>query len=351
MKSYQLVAFGAVLEPRETATPQPAGTEILLRTRAAGVCHSDLHLCEGGYDLGGGRVLSLTDRGVRLPRTLGHETVGEVVAIGPDATGVAVGDMRLIYPWIGCGECANCTAGSENLCLGMPANLGVHRDGGYADHIVVPHSRYLLDLQGIEPSAAAPLACSGLTTYSALRKVMDVAAHEPILLIGAGGLGLMCLSLLSALGGKGAVVVDLDPVKRDAALKAGALAAVDGAAPDAAAQISAALGRPLRAAIDFVGNPATAALGFDLLAKGGKMVVVGLFGGASPWSLPLFPMKALTVQGSYVGNLQDLHELIDLVSGLPQTPLPIDARPLDQANRTLDDLANGRVVGRAVLIP
>ncbi|QZP09231.1 alcohol dehydrogenase [Caenibius sp. WL] len=351
MKSYQLVAFGAALEPNEKANPQPSGTEVLLRTRAAGVCHSDLHLCEGGYDLGGGKVLSLTDRGVRLPRTLGHETVGEVVAVGPDATGVAVGDIRLIYPWIGCGSCANCTAGSENLCLGAPANLGVHRDGGYADHILAPHPRYLLDLKGIEPTAAAPLACSGLTTYSALRKVMDVARRQPILLIGAGGLGLMCLALLKALGGKGAVVVDLDPAKREAALQAGALAVIDGAAPDAAAQINQALGTPLLAGIDFVGNPATAALGFDLLAKGGKMVIVGLFGGASPWSLPLFPMKALTVQGSYVGNLQELHELVDLVSTLPQTPLPIDARPLDQANQALDDLASGRVVGRAVLVP
>lgn len=351
MKSYQLVAFGEPLEPSETATPQPAGTEVLLRTRAAGVCHSDLHLCEGGYDLGGGRVLSLTDRGVSLPRTLGHETVGEVVAIGPDATGVAVGDVRLIYPWIGCGACANCTAGSENLCLGMPRNLGVHRDGGYADHILVPHARYLLDLKGIEPKAAAPLACSGLTTYSALSKVMEVARNEPILMIGAGGLGLMCLALLGAMGGKGAVVVDLDPAKREAALKAGALAAIDGAAPDAAAQINQALGVPLRAGIDFVGNPATAGLGFDLLAKGGKMVIVGLFGGASPWSLPLFPMKALTVQGSYVGNLRELHELVDLVSKLPQTPLPLDPRPLDQANQALDDLAHGRVLGRAVLVP
>lgn len=351
MKSYQLVAFGAALEPSEAATPQPVGTQVLLRTQAAGICHSDLHLCEGGYDLGGGRMLSLTDRGVSLPLTLGHETVGEVVAVGPDASGVSVGDVRLVYPWIGCGSCANCTAGSENLCLGLPANLGVHRDGGYADHIMVPHARYLLDLKGITPVAAAPLACSGLTTYSALCKVIDVARREPILLIGAGGLGLMCLSLLSALGGKGAVVVDLDPAKRDAALQAGALAVVDGAAADARAQINAALGVPLSAGIDFVGNPATAALGFDLLAKGGKMVMVGLFGGASPWPLPFFPMKALTVQGSYVGNLRELHELIDLVSALPQAPLPIDARPLDKANQTLDDLANGRVVGRAVLVP
>ena len=211
MKSYQLVAFGSALEPREVETPRPTGTEVLLRTRAAGVCHSDLHLCGGGYDLGGGRFLSLSDRGVHLPRTLGHETVAEVVAWGPEAQGVQAGDVRLIYPWIGCGTCANCTGGDENVCTGTPTVLGVHRDGGFADHILVPHPRYLLDLKGIDPVATAPLACSGLTTYAALKKVLPIARREPILVMGAGGLGLMFLGLLAAWGGKGAVVVDIVP--------------------------------------------------------------------------------------------------------------------------------------------
>ena len=351
MKSFQLVAFGSALEPKEADTPRPVGTEVLLRTRAAGVCHSDLHLCGGGYDLGGGRVLSLSDRGVRLPRTLGHETVGEVVSWGPDAQGVQAGDVRLVYPWIGCGTCANCANGDENVCTGAPSVLGVHRDGGFADHILVPHPRYLLDLKGIDPLVAAPLACSGLTTYSALRKVLDVARREPILLFGAGGLGLMCLGLLKAMGGKGAVVVDIDPAKREAALAAGALAVVDGAAPDAMDQVRAAIGGPLSAAIDFVGNPMTAELGFDLLAKGGKLILLGLFGGASPWSLPMLPMKAVTIQGSYVGNLQELRELVDLVSAMPRAPLPIDQRPLDGANQALHDLEQGHVLGRAVLVP
>ncbi len=116
-------------------------------------------------------------------------------------------------------------------------------------------------------------------------------------MIGAGGLGLMCVTILKAMGGKGAVMVDIDARRRAAALEAGALAAIDGAAPDALAQVSAALGGPCWAAIDLVGSPQTAALGFDSLAKGGKMVMVGLFGGAAPWSLPLIPMKAATIRG------------------------------------------------------
>ena len=350
MKSYQVAEFGAPLRAAERPNPQPTGAQVLLKVRAAGVCHSDLHIWEGGYDLGHGRRLSLQDRGIALPLTMGHETVGEVAAVGPEAEGVKPGEVRLVYPWIGCGTCRVCRSGNENLCA-APRFLGVHCDGGYADHILVPHPRYLLDLAGLDPVTAAPYACSGLTTYSALRKVADVMAEEPILVIGAGGLGLMCLALLKALDGVGAVVVDIDSRKREAALAAGALAAVDGTAPDAVTQVVRAAGGPVRAAIDLVGSPQTAALGFDALAKGGKLVVVGLFGGAAPWALPFIPMKAATIQGSYVGNLAELQELLDLVRRKAVPPIPVTPRPLDQATDTLETLQRGELVGRAVLTP
>ena len=128
--------------------------------------------------------------------------------------------------------------------------------------------------------------------------------NTPIVIFGAGGLGLMALSLLKAMGGKGAIVVDIDAKKREAAEKAGALATVDGKAPDALAQLAQKAGGPIRAVIDLVGNAQTTQLGFDCLTKGGKLVIVGLFGGGAPWALPLIPIKAVTIQGSYVGNLK-----------------------------------------------
>ena len=112
MRSYQVTEFGAPLQAAERATPQPTGTEVLLKVRAAGVCHSDLHIWEGGYDLGHGRRLSLKDRGIALPLTMGHETVGEVVAAGPEADGVAPGETRLIYLWICCGNCSFFASGN-----------------------------------------------------------------------------------------------------------------------------------------------------------------------------------------------------------------------------------------------
>lgn len=350
MKSFQVTEFNGPLSEVDVATPKPTGMQVLLKVKAAGVCHSDLHIWQGGYDLGHGRKpLSLKDRGVSLPLTMGHETVGEVVAFGPDAKGVAVGDVRLVYPWIGCGKCDLCLADEENMCL-KPASLGVYCDGGYSDFIVVPNPRHLVDLKGLDPVTAAPYACSGVTTYSAIKKVEAHLKH-PIVIFGAGGLGLMALTLLKAMGGKGAIVVDIDAGKRDAAMKAGALAAVDGAAPDALQQITTKANGPIYGAIDLVGNAQTAQLGFDCLTKGGKLVMVGLFGGGAPWALPLIPMKAITIQGSYVGNVKETQELIDLVRAKNIAPIPVTTLPLAKANQALVDLQKGKLVGRAVLVP
>src|SRR5690349_18751814 len=143
MKSYDVVDFRAPLQFTERPTPRPAGSEVLVRTLAAGVCHSDIHIWEGEYDLGGGKKLAVRDRGMTPPFTMGHEIVGEVVALGPEAEGVKLGDRRVVHPWIGCGDCVVCRKGDEQLCL-KPRFLGVHKPGGYADHVLVPHPRYLV---------------------------------------------------------------------------------------------------------------------------------------------------------------------------------------------------------------
>ena len=351
MKSYDVVDFGAPLRPTEKPTPKPQGSEVLLRTLAAGVCHSDLHIWDGWYDLGGGKKLTVKDRGLVPPLTMGHEIVGEVAALGPEAAGVKLGDKRLVHPWIGCGTCATCGRGEEQLCM-TPRFLGVQKPGGYADHVLVPHPRYLLDLGKLTPAQAAPFACSGITAYGALKRVGEaILKEQPILILGAGGLGLMSLALLKAMGGFGAVVADIDPRKRDAALTAGALAAIDAAAPDAVKQAQRAAKAPIGAAIDFVGATNTAKLGIDALAKGGKYVIVGLFGGDITLSLPLLPMRAITIQGSYVGSLAELKELLALVAAGKVPPVPLSQRPLDQANAVLEELKAGRIIGRAVLTP
>jgi propanol-preferring alcohol dehydrogenase len=351
MRSFQVCRCGEPMQFAERIDPKPAGTEVLLKVLAAGVCHSDLHIWEGFYDLGGGKVMRLQDRGVHLPLTMGHENVGQVVALGPKARGVKVGDKRLVFPWIGCGSCKVCKRGDEQLCT-SPRFLGVYRDGGYATHLMVPHSRYLLNYGTMmKPEQAAPLACSGVTAYGALKKLGALIKTEPVVVIGAGGLGLMCLAILKALKGKGAIVVDIDPLKREAAMRAGALAAIDDNAPDALAQLQAAAKGPVWAAIDFVGNTQTARLAVDSLTKGGRLIVVGLFGGDITLSLPLIPIRALTVQGSYTGSLKELTELIKLMRNRPLPLVPTKTHRLDEAQSVIGEIKANKVVGRRVLTP
>jgi len=351
MKSYDVVDFRAPLRAIERPTPKPQGSEVLLRMLASGVCHSDLHIWEGEYDLGGGKKLLVKDRGMVPPFTMGHEIVGEVVAMGPEAEGARVGDRRLIHPWIGCGDCPVCRRGEEQLCL-KPRFLGVHKPGGYADHVLVPHARYLVEFGSLSPEQAAPYACSGVTTYGALKKIDPaVLKSEPIVLIGAGGLGLMAITILKAMGGHGAISVDIDPKKREAAIMDGALAAIDGAAPDAVKQIQAATDGGPYGAIDFVGSGATARLGIDSLAKGGKYVIVGLFGGEITLSTLFLPWRAIAIQGSYVGSLKELTELMALVRAGSVPPVPVTRHPLHEATLALEKLKAGQVIGRAVLTP
>jgi propanol-preferring alcohol dehydrogenase len=348
MRSYQVCACAAPLEVNEGEVPVPQGAQVVMRVLAAGVCHTDLHVWDGYYDLGGGKKLNLADRGVRLPLTMGHENVGEVVAFGPDATGVNLGDVRLVNPWIGCGECKACRRGNENWCV-RPQFLGVFAQGGYATHMVVPHSRHLFDIGRLSPHEAAPLACSGVTAFSALKKVSATIEQEPVVIIGAGGVGLMAVGLARRMGARDVIVVDIDPIKRDAALQAGATAAIDGATPGAVELMQAATGGGAWAVLDFVGSGQTANLAISSIAKGGTIVVVGLFGGDVTVPTPYLPLRAMTLCGSYVGSHRDIGELLELVNRKGMPTVPVRRRPLEDVSAALEDLRQGRIVGRVVL--
>ena len=348
MRAWAVVENGAPLQEIELPTPEPSGTQVLLEVTHCGVCHSDLHVWEGRYDLGGGRTMNLKDRGVVLPLAMGHEIVGRVVKLGPRATGVAVGDRRIVYPWVGCGTCAACLSDEDNMCQ-TPRSIGIFQHGGYATHVLAMHPRHLVDPGTLDPALAATYACSGITVYSAIRKVMPLPPDEPLLVVGAGGLGLSALALLKAMGHRNTIVVDISAEKRQAALAAGASQVVDGAGQGVAARIIAAAGGPLGAIIDLVNGSASAAAAFDALRKGGKLVQVGLFGGELRLPLPLMAMRALTVQGSYVGTVKDLRDLVRLAQAGGLLALPISEVPMRDADAALTRLRDGRVTGRLVL--
>lgn len=350
MRCQSLTEFGNPLTAEHRPDMTVSGTEVLLKVTANGVCHSDLHIREGCYNLGHGQKMSFADRGMKLPLVMGHEPAGRVIDAGPDAGDLDTSVDYVVYPWQGCGKCHQCKMGHENYCA-APKYLGMFADGGYADTLKIPHPKYLFGIGSMTPEQAAPLACSGLTTFSALKKVEDTIKAAPVVIIGAGGLGLMAIGLVKAMGGLDPVVVDIDPAKREAALTAGASCAIDGAAEDAVAQVQAATGGPSLAVIDLVGAEATASLAFNAVGKGGKIVIVGLFGGAAPWPLPLIPVKAVTIMGSYVGSLSEFAELMDLAVQGKVPMLPTKTHALEEAEDVLNQLEEGKVIGRAVLTP
>jgi alcohol dehydrogenase, propanol-preferring len=349
MRAWAVIESGKPLQEIEMPTPEPKGTEILLEVTHCGVCHSDLHIWDGYYDVGGGQKMSLKDRGVVLPLAMGHEIVARVVKLGPEATGVKPGDIRIVFPWLGCGKCEKCLAEDDNMCSVAAKSLGVFANGGYGTHVIAPHVRHLVDPGSLDPAVAATYACSGITVYSAIKKAMPLKPTQPIVLIGAGGLGLNAIAVLKALKHQNIITVDISAEKREAAMKAGATKTVDGSGEDVSKRIMEAAGGPVPAIIDLVNGTATARFAFGALDKGGKLIQVGLFGGELTLALPIMAMRALTIQGSYVGNPKELRELVKLAQDGELQALPVTTIPQNQADEALNRLRNGKVTGRLVL--
>ena len=346
MKSYDIAEWGKPLQHAVRETPQPGPNEVLLRVSYCGVCHSDVHIREGYFDMGGGVKNVLADR-MKLPIVLGHEPVGVVAAIGSAVTGVKLGETYLVNPWIGCGKCVACLQDHDNLCNEIAA-LGVARPGGFATHLMVPHSRYLVDIQGIEPSQAAVLACSGVTAYSAAEKLGIPEDGQSIAVLGCGGVGLIGIAILKAMGHKNVIACDIDDAKLDAAKTVGAKHVLN-LKTGGAAQLLAIAGGALHGILDFVGAPTTFALAVPTLKKGGRFVSIGLFGGAGTIPLVVLANREISILGSATGTTQQIREVVELVRSGKLTLPPVQLRPLSRAEDSLCDLQAGRVTGRIVL--
>ncbi len=348
---WAFTSWGGALEEQADELAPPAGHEVSVRITHCGICHSDLHVQAGGFDMGGGKLSSLARAGATLPLTMGHEIGGVVAEIGPEVQGVAVGDPVVVYPWIGCGACPVCEQGDDHVCPRASNTLGIQKPGGFADLVRVPHERYLVATGSLDPARAATFACAGITAFSAVRRLGTLTESDVVVIIGAGGVGMTAVALHSALSPARTVVIDSDPGRREAALAHGAALAFDPAMPDALKAIGKACGFNVAAVIDFVGAESTSSLAVNLVRRGGRVVMVGLFGGEFRMPLPTFALKVLQISGSYVGSLNDLRELVALAQRVKLPQIPLDLRPMSQVNQALGDLAQGRVVGRVVLQP
>jgi alcohol dehydrogenase, propanol-preferring len=344
MRAVQLTAWQRPPELCEVAEPVAPAGGLVLEVLAAGLCHSDLHLMhwpEGSLPY-------------ELPFTLGHETVGTVVELGPGTTGVKRGETVIVYgPW-GCGRCRSCSVGAETLCEdadrlgGRGAGLGF--DGGLADRVAVPSARLTAPVDGLDPAAAAPLADAALTPYHAIRPILGaLSPGSTAVVIGVGGLGHVAVQLLRRLTASRVIAVDRRAEALDLAVEAGA---------DVVLEAGGLGGRALREAIgrggaafvmDCVGSDSTLALAAAAVGAGGHVAIVGMGGGTFPMRFGSVPFEA-TVTFPNWGTREELLEVVALARG-GHIAIEVERVDLDDVVEAYARLERGEVNGRVVAVP
>src|SRR5919204_806686 len=276
MNAARIIKPNESLQIQQIETPKPKGSQVLIKVSSSGVCHSDIHLWQGGYEGPGGQFLKTTDRGVKYPLTPGHEIAGTVESMGEEAEAQAgeafnKNQKVIVFPWIGEGGCPACRIGQENLC-DKPRSLGVYTDGGYAEYVLVPSYRYLLKISDeLDTNASATLSCSALTAYGAVKNA-NLKPNDNVVIVGAGGLGLMAIQLAKAVTGARIIAMDIDDKKLQAAKSNGADMVINSKTEDAAKSVMEVTDKMgADAVIDFVNASKTAETDMQLLRKRAKV--------------------------------------------------------------------------------
>jgi 2-desacetyl-2-hydroxyethyl bacteriochlorophyllide A dehydrogenase len=334
VKAVQLVEIGKPLEMREVPLPSVGERDVLVRVKAAGICHSDVHYRAGVSPVS------------RLPQTLGHEVAGIVEAIGPQVTHVQVGDRVCLHYLVTCGDCYYCSLGSEQFCA-EGAMIGKHRDGGYAEYIVVPARSAVLLPDEIPFEQGAVMMCSSATSLHALRKAR-FQPGETAAIFGAGGLGMSAIQLARALGALEVYAVDINESKLTLAETHGAIP-VNAAQGDPVAEIHRLTGgRGVDVALELIGLPQTMQQAVYALAILGRAVMVGLTD--KPLEIDVYRQllgREAEVIGSNDHLLQELPLLIELVrrgkldlSNVITRTVPLDADAINEAMAGLEQFGD-----------
>jgi NAD+-dependent secondary alcohol dehydrogenase Adh1 len=340
MKAARLHAFNAALELDEVPAPEVTGPfDVIVRVGGAGFCRTDLHIMEGWFD----GVIP-----VDLPLVVGHENAGWVEAVGPQVTNLAVGDAVVMHPRMSCGMCRACRMGRDMHCAEFVFS-GVTSPGGFAEYLKTTARAVVKLPPGVEPKDVAAHADAGVTAYHAANKAAAVLyPGAKAVIIGAGGVGHIGIQCLRALSPAEIVVVDRSPEALELARECGAEHTVvaDGTQADAVRELTD--GGGAQVVLDFVGE-GTVSDGVGMLGAGGSYFVVGY---GDTLSVPTIQM--VLTETSFIGNLVGSYiDLVELIALVAQGKVTSHNRtyPLDAVNDVLNDLKQGRLQGRGILVP
>ncbi len=329
MKAVRLIEPGRKLRTQDLPVPEVGPREVLVRVKAAGICHSDVH-----YRAGVSPVL--------FPLTLGHEVAGIVERLGSDVSNVKEGDRVCLHYMVTCGDCTYCSQGSEQFCT-MGQMIGYHRDGGYAEYIVLP-ARNAFPLPSEIPfEQGAIMMCSSATSFHALRK-SRMSPGESVAVIGVGGLGMSAVQLARSFGALEVYAVDISARKLKMAERHGAIP-INATQTDPVEEVKKLThGRGVDVALELIGLPLTMQQAVESLAKFGRAVMVGV----TQQTIEVAPYRDLVLrEGEIIGSSDHLaHELPTLIelarrgaldlSDVVTDTLPLDAKRINGAMDRLD---------------
>eukprot|EP00040_Diaphanoeca_grandis_P026509 m.148636 g.148636 ORF g.148636 m.148636 type:complete len:362 (+) comp30610_c0_seq2:141-1226(+) len=348
MEAMMVTEYGKPLRQLSHPIPVPHGNEVVLQTQFAGVCHSDCHIHEGSMP-----------KYNKFPFSLGHEIEGVVVAVGDSLKLENFMGIRFaVYPWLGCGKetCAYCSKGTgkEYLCMGAASQRfcdGRSIYGGYSSHVLVPNAKFLIEIpDAVTPGLGCVYMCSGLTSYSALKKLGDVKAGD-LLIVGIGGVGLQAVIFAHALFGFWPIVADVSAEKRSFAESLGCVAVdpSDSKTCRVAIRKASSGGAGVLKAIDFVGMEQTFECCSSAMRAGGQIVLVGLFGGSTNVEFFRMIVTERSICGSITGSFEEALEMMQLLSKAKVMPPVHNFRSIVHANEALADIRAGNVLGRTIL--
>lgn len=341
MKAVQVVGYHTKMQLNEVPEPTVSGPlDVVVKIGGAGVCRTDLHVLEGQWE---------AKTGVELPYTIGHENAGWVHAVGDAVTNVAVGDKVIVHPLVTCGLCRACRFGDDVHCLNS-AFPGIDTHGGYAEYLLTSARSVVRIDDSLEPADVAALADAGLTAYHAVAKTARATRPgDVVVMIGAGGLGHIGIQVMKAISAATLVVVDRNEAALELAKEIGADVTVlaDGSQVDTVLELTG--GHGAEAVVDFVGEGGATAQGIAMLRRAGNYYVVGYGENIDVPTIDVISTE-INFVGNLVGSYNDLQELM-VLAAQGSVKLHTTKYALEDFQQALDDLDNGLVRGRAILVP